>query len=135
MLFLGNKKFPEASDFDGFYALSTGFSNAWTGMDRTVYHFVLAHGNLREALDRFSGFFSCPLFTEALTDRELHAIDSKNNKNLLQLLRSTAKDGHPLQRFETGNYKTLHDMPQHAGSNIREHLLKFYSGCYSANIM
>ena len=142
MLFLGNKKFPEASDFDGFCSLSAGYSNAWTGMDRTVYHFVLAHENLREALDRFSGFFSCPLFTEELTDRELHAIDSENNKNLqedgrreYQLLRSTAKDGHPLQRFGTGNYKTLHDMPLEAGTNIREHLLKFYSGCYSANIM
>jgi insulysin len=142
MLFLGNKKFPEASDFDGFCALSAGYSNAWTGMDRTVYHFVLAHENLREALDRFSGFFSCPLFTEELTDRELHAIDSENNKNLqedgrreFQLLRSTAKDGHPLQRFGTGNYKTLHDMPQQSGTNIREHLLEFHNGCYSANIM
>ena len=142
MLFLGNKKFPEASDFDGFCSLSAGYSNAWTGMDRTVYHFVLAHENLREALDRFSGFFSCPLFTEDLTDRELHAIDSENNKNLqedgrreFQLLRSTAKDGHPLQRFGTGNYKTLHDMPLEAGTNIREHLLKFYANCYSANIM
>lgn len=51
-------------------------------MDRTVYHYVLAHDKLRDSLDRFSGFFSCPLFTEDLTDRELNAIDSENNKNL-----------------------------------------------------
>ena len=142
MLFLGNEKFPEASDFDGFCAVSAGYSNAWTGMDRTVYHFTLAHEHLHEALDRFSGFFCCPLFTEVLTDRELNAIESENNKNLqedprreFQLLRSTAKAGHPLQRFGTGSYKTLHDMPMAAGTNIREHLFKFYQGCYSSNIM
>lgn len=60
-------------------------------MDRTVYHFMLAHDKLHDALDRFSGFFSCPLFTEDLTDRELMAIDSENNKNL--------QAEHPPQRF------------------------------------
>lgn len=70
------------SDFDSFCASSAGYSNAWTSMDRTVYHYVLAHDKLRDSLDRFSGFFSCPLFTEDLTDRELNAIDSENNKNL-----------------------------------------------------
>ncbi len=69
-----------------------------------VYHYMLAHDRLQESLDRFSGFFSCPLFTEDLTERELMAIDSENNKNLqedsrreFQLWRSTAKAGHPLQ--------------------------------------
>lgn len=33
-------------------------------MDRTVYHFMLAHNQLYDALDRFSGFFTSPLFTE-----------------------------------------------------------------------
>eukprot|EP00960_Hanusia_phi_P023003 679914-Hanusia_phi.AAC.6 len=112
MLFLGNKKFPGESDFDSFCAQSAGYSNAWTSLDRTVYHFMLAHDRLYDALDRFSGFFSAPLFLEDLTDRELNAIDSENNKNLqedsrreFQLWRSTSKDGHPVQRFGTGNYK------------------------------
>lgn len=55
MLFLGNKKYPGESDFDSFCASSAGYSNAWTSMDRTVYHYVLAHDRLRESLDRFSG--------------------------------------------------------------------------------
>jgi insulysin len=82
------------------------------------------------------------LFIEELTDRELHAIDSENNKNLqedtrreFQLLRSTAQANHALQRFGTGNYQTLHDMPLQAGTNIRDFLLKFYHENYSSNIM
>lgn len=55
MLFLGNKKYPGESDFDSFCASSAGYSNAWTSMDRTVYHYVLAHDRLRDSLDRFSG--------------------------------------------------------------------------------
>ena len=46
MLFLGNKKFPGESDFDSFCAQSAGYSNAWTSLDRTVYHFMLAHDRL-----------------------------------------------------------------------------------------
>eukprot|EP00286_Rhodomonas_abbreviata_P006745 CAMPEP_0181324180 /NCGR_PEP_ID=MMETSP1101-20121128/20210_1 /TAXON_ID=46948 /ORGANISM="Rhodomonas abbreviata, Strain Caron Lab Isolate" /LENGTH=1003 /DNA_ID=CAMNT_0023432315 /DNA_START=70 /DNA_END=3081 /DNA_ORIENTATION=+ len=142
MLFLGNEKYPGESDFDSFCASSAGYSNAWTSMDRTVYHFMLAHDKLHDSLDRFSGFFSCPLFQEDLTERELMAIDSENNKNLqedarreFQLMRSTARENHPLQRFGTGSYKTLFEDPQAAGTNIREHLMHFYKNAYSANIM
>lgn len=142
MLFLGNEKFPGESDFDAFCASSAGYSNAWTSMDRTVYHYMLAHDRLSDSLDRFSGFFSCPLFTEDLTERELNAIESENNKDLQddsrrehQLWRSTAKAGHPVQRFGTGNFKTLSEMPKEAGTNVREHLLRFHESCYSANVM
>mmetsp|Transcript_2509 Transcript_2509/g.5998 ORF Transcript_2509/g.5998 Transcript_2509/m.5998 type:complete len:1005 (-) Transcript_2509:110-3124(-) len=142
MLFLGNEKYPGESDFDSFCASSAGYSNAWTSMDRTVYHYVLAHDKLKDSLDRFSGFFSCPLFSEDLTDRELNAIESENNKNLqedsrreFQLLRSTAKGSHPLQRFGTGNIYSLKEVPEKKGTNTRQHLLDFYRTKYSANIM
>ena len=42
-----------------------------------------------------------------------------------QLWRSTAKEGHPLQRFGTGNLFTLKEIPEKNGTNIREHLLRF----------
>jgi secreted Zn-dependent insulinase-like peptidase len=121
MLFLGSEKFPSESDFDSFCAQSAGYSNAWTGMDRTVYHFMLAHNKLHDALNRFSGFFTAPLFTESLTERELHAVDSENNKNLqedtrreYQLWRSTAKAGSAVQRFGTGNWQvSLNLKPTH----------------------
>ncbi|KAJ1492676.1 Metalloenzyme, LuxS/M16 peptidase-like protein, partial [Baffinella frigidus] len=139
MLFLGNEKFPGESDFDSFCAQSAGYSNAWTSMDRTVYHYMLAHDRLAESLDRFSGFFSCPLFTEDLTERELNAIETPplqdDARREFQLWRSTAKEGHPLQRFGTGNLHTLKEIPEKNGTNIREHLLRFHESSYSANIM
>ena len=107
--------------------LDIGSSNAWTGMDRTVYHFMLAHNKLYDGLDRFSGFFTSPLFTEDLTERELNAVDSENNKNLqedsrreYQLWRSTAKPGSALQRFGTGNKQSLWYLVQKERERERE---------------
>ena len=36
-----------------------------------------------------------------------------------QLLRSTAKPGHPFTQFGTGNFTTLHDMPNAEHINVR----------------
>jgi secreted Zn-dependent insulinase-like peptidase len=36
-----------------------------------------------------------------------------------QLLRSTAKPGHPFTQFGTGNFTTLHDMPNADHINVR----------------
>lgn len=108
--------------------LDTGSSNAWTGMDRTVYHFMLAHNKLYDGLDRFSGFFTSPLFTEDLTERELNAVDSENNKNLqqdpcreYQLWRSTARSGSAIQRFGTGNKQSLWYLCTHAQRYTHTH--------------
>lgn len=48
----------------------------------TVYFFDVVHDSLAGALDRFSQFFSAPLFTEAATARELSAVDSEHSNNL-----------------------------------------------------
>jgi hypothetical protein len=52
-------------------------------MDRTVYHFILAHNKLYDGLDRFSGFFTSPLFTEDLTDDLGHCnyVDHNDSNN------------------------------------------------------
>ena len=42
----------------------------------------MSEPKLHDALDRFASFFSCPLFSESGTDREIKAVDSENNKNL-----------------------------------------------------
>lgn len=49
----------------------------------TVYHFTLqaeSDSKLEEGLDRFGSFFTCPLFTEGATGRELNAIESEHAK-------------------------------------------------------
>ena len=142
MLFLGTERFPEESDFDQFCASCAGYSNAWTSMDHTLFHFIVAHDKLFETLDRFSAFFSCPLFSESGTDREMHAVDSENNKNLQdddrrehQLMRSMSAPSHAMSRFGAGCYKTLHDLPLLAGVDVRNELLKFHDRFYSARAM
>lgn len=66
------------------------------------------------ALERFSAFFHCPLFSPSCTLRELNAVDSENKKNLqadlwriFQLNKHLTKPGHPWNKFGTGNKATL----------------------------
>lgn len=64
------------------------------------------------------------------------AVHSEHTKNLLsdpwrqyQLLKSSAKENHPLNKFSTGDKNTL------GGRDVREKLLGFYKRNYSANLM
>jgi insulysin len=88
---------------------------------------------LEKALDMFSGFFTCPLFTEGSTARELKAVDAEHAKNiqndmwrLYQLDKSTGNPGHPYSKFGTGDSRTLQDIPLATGINVRENLLSFH---------
>ena len=51
-------------------------------LQMTNYHFEVAPDALEGALDRFAAFFTCPLFTESATSRELEAVDAEHNKNI-----------------------------------------------------
>jgi insulysin len=76
------------------------------------------------------------------TMREIKAVDSENQKNLLsdgwrirQLQKHLSKEDHPYHKFSTGNMDTLHVRPQAKGVDTRSELIKFYEEHYSANIM
>jgi hypothetical protein len=78
MLFLGTEKYPEEDSFETFLSTNGGSSNAFTDSENTCYYFDMTADNdkrLGEGLDRFSSFFTSPLFTEAATGRELNAIE------------------------------------------------------------
>jgi len=136
MLFLGTAKYPDESDYKDYMSKNAGNPNAYTSMTETVYFFECAKEALNGALDRFSQFFVSPLFTESCTEREMQAVHSEHQKNLLsdlwkktQIIRSSAKSTHPYNTFATGNLETL------KVENIREELLTFYEKYYSANLM
>ena len=142
LLFMGNEKYPDENDYSSFLSKHGGSSNAYTGSQNTNYYFHLNHENLYPALDRFSGFFSCPLFNKASTDKEINAVDSENKKNLqndiwrmYQLDKSLTNWEHPYHKFSTGNIKTLGDIPKLKGIDIRNELLDFHKNNYSANLM
>ncbi|KTB06139.1 A-factor-processing enzyme [Nakaseomyces glabratus] len=142
LLFMGSEKFPDENEYSSYLSKHGGSSNAYTGSQNTNYFFEVNADHLHGALDRFSGFFSCPLFNQNSTDKEINAVDSENKKNLqndiwrmYQLDKSLSNQDHPYHKFSTGNLETLGDKPKAAGLDIREELLKFYNENYSANLM
>ena len=144
MCFLGTEKFPDENSFGAFLNEHGGSSNAYTASELTNYQFDISSsaGQLGSALERFASFFSCPLFTESATGRELMAVDSEHAKNLqndswrsYQLDKATSAPGHPYARFGTGDSRTLRDEPLARGVSVRERLLAFHAAHYSASRM
>lgn len=148
MVFLATEKFPTEGSYSRFLAENGGNSNAFTSSDDTNFHFEMVASKengaerYREALDRFSSFFICPLFTESATERELNAVHSEHMKNLssdhrriYQLKKSVANPKHPFHKFGTGNKDTLWEIPKTKGIDTRKELLKFHETHYSSNIM
>ncbi|AQZ13712.1 STE23 (YLR389C) [Zygosaccharomyces parabailii] len=142
LLFMGSKRFPDENEYSSYLSKHGGSSNAYTGSRNTNYYFEINHEHLKGALDRFSGFFTGPLFNKDSTDKEIRAVDSENKKNLqsdlwrlYQLDKSLTNVKHPYHKFSTGNFITLHEVPESRGIDVREELLKFYKRCYSSNLM
>uniref|UniRef100_A0A8C4Z924 Insulin-degrading enzyme n=1 Tax=Gadus morhua TaxID=8049 RepID=A0A8C4Z924_GADMO len=142
MLFLGTEKYPKENEYSQFLSEHAGSSNAFTSGEHTNYYFDVSHEHLEGALDRFAQFFLCPLFDESCKDREVNAVDSEHEKNLMndawrlfQLEKATGNPDHPFSKFGTGNKLTLETRPSKEGVDIRQELLKFHSTYYSSNLM
>ncbi|XP_024120451.1 insulin-degrading enzyme [Oryzias melastigma] len=142
MLFLGTEKYPKENEYSQFLNQHGGSDNAFTSSDHTNYFFDVSHEHLHGALDRFAPFFLCPLFDVSCKDRELNAVDSEYQKNLMnddrrlfQLEKTTCDPNHPFRKFRTGNKLTLETRPAEEGIDVRQELLKFHSTYYSANLM
>uniref|UniRef100_A0A3Q0QWJ7 Insulin-degrading enzyme n=1 Tax=Amphilophus citrinellus TaxID=61819 RepID=A0A3Q0QWJ7_AMPCI len=142
MLFLGTQKYPKENEYSQFLSEHAGSSNAFTSGEHTNYYFDVSHEHLQGALDRFAQFFLCPLFDESCKDREVNAVDSEHEKNLMndawrlfQLEKATGNPNHPFSKFGTGNKLTLETRPSKEGTDIRQELLTFHSTYYSSNLM
>jgi insulysin len=57
-------QYPKENAYSEFLSANNGHSNAWTAMTSTNYYFDVSAEALEGALDRFSGFFTDPLFAE-----------------------------------------------------------------------
>ena len=142
LLFMGSKKFPDENEYSSYLSKHGGSSNAYTSSQNTNYYFEINYEHLYNALDRFSGFFTGPLFNKDSTDKEINAVDSENKKNLqndvwriYQLDKFLSNHKHPYHKFSTGNVTTLGTIPKENGKDIRQELLNFYDKSYSANLM
>jgi insulysin len=140
MLFLGTKKYPNASEYSEYISVHGGMNNAWTGDRNTQYLFNIVPEHLEGALDRFSEFFIEPLFNADLVDRERQAVNSeyqlslkKDGWRINEVKNVTANPNHPIVNFSMGNIETLGD----AGHvrHVREDLIKFYNDYYTSDRM
>ncbi|XP_010523876.1 PREDICTED: insulin-degrading enzyme-like 1, peroxisomal [Tarenaya hassleriana] len=142
MLFYASEKYPDEDSYSKYITEHGGSTNAFTATEQTNYHFDVNADCFEEALDRFAQFFIKPLMSADATMREINAVDSENQKNLLsdawrmhQLQKHLSREDHPFHKFSTGNLDTLHVRPQAKGVDTRSELIKFYNEHYSANIM
>ncbi|KAK4783649.1 hypothetical protein SAY86_008023 [Trapa natans] len=142
MLFYASEKYPLEDSYSKYITEHGGSTNAFTASEFTDYYFDVTVDSFEEALDRFAQFFIKPLMSADATMREIQAVDSENQKNLLsdawrmnQLQKHLSEKCHPYHKFGTGNWDTLEVQPRARGLDTRAELIKFYQENYSANLM
>lgn len=142
MLFYASEKYPVEDSYLKYISEHGGMANAFTSSEHTNYYFDVNPDSFEEALDRFAQFFIKPLMSADATMREIKAVDSENQKNLLsdvwrlnQLRKHLSSEDHPYHKFSTGNWETLEVRPKAKGLDTRHELIKFYNEHYSSNLM
>ncbi|KAH9648277.1 Insulin-degrading enzyme-like 1 (peroxisomal) [Citrus sinensis] len=142
MLFYASEKYPVEDSYLKYISEHGGMANAFTSSEHTNYYFDVNPDSFEEALDRFAQFFIKPLMSADATMREIKAVDSENQKNLLsdvwrlnQLRKHLSSEDHPYHKFGTGNWETLEVRPKAKGLDTRHELIKFYNEHYSSNLM
>ena len=136
LIFLGTKKYENASSFDDFLNLNSGFSNANTSLDHTNYNFEISNEQLEKGIDIFSEFFSEPLFKQELIEKELNSIESEfkldyrddSTRFAALILLEGYKDSE-FNAFINGNLETLQK------KEIRDKVIEFYNNKYDAKLM
>ncbi|XP_052289862.1 insulin-degrading enzyme-like 1, peroxisomal isoform X4 [Citrus sinensis] len=142
MLFYASEKYPVEDSYLKYISEHGGMANAFTSSEHTNYYFDVNPDSFEEALDRFVQFFIKPLMSADATMREIKAVHSENQKNLLsdvwrinQLWKHLSSEDHPYHKFSTGNWETLEVRPRAKGLDTRHELIKFYNEHYSSNLM
>ncbi|KAF4047399.1 Peptidase M16 inactive domain [Phytophthora infestans] len=142
MLFMGSEKYPDENEFESFLSAHGGYSNGATDNEVTSYTFEVGPAHLEPALDMFAHFFISPLLKAEAMDRELSAIESEFSQatqndriRTQQVLCDVSPATHPYHRFSWGNRKSLQELPEQMGVDVRQQILGFYDKYYSSNIM
>ena len=131
LIFMGSKKYPKENHFNDVLAKYQGMTNAYTDTDKTVYYFNSLSSGFEEILDIFYNLIKDPLLSSDSQEREVQAVNSEHEKNILndgwrfyRLLNMLSNDKHPLHKFGTGNDETL-NKPE-AVEQVKEFHRKYY---------
>lgn len=139
MLFLGTEKYPKVGEFQSYINQHGGSNNAWTGTEHTCFFFDVSPNAFEAGLDRFSQFFTAPLFNPEALDKERQAVESEyklklndDSRRLYQVHKELVNPEHPFSKFSVGNLETLGDRE---GKSIRDEIVAFHFEQYSADLM
>ncbi|UPQ87210.1 insulinase family protein [Vibrio sinaloensis] len=139
MLFLGTEKYPKVGEFQSYISQHGGGNNAWTGTEHTCFFFDVTPNVFEQSLDRFSQFFTAPLFNSEALDKERQAVESEyklklndDSRRLFQVHKELVNPAHPFSKFSVGNLETLSDRD---GESIRGEIVDFHYQTYSADLM
>nr|WP_217906373.1 insulinase family protein [Vibrio sp. JPW-9-11-11] len=139
MLFLGTEKYPKVGEFQSYISQHGGGNNAWTGTEHTCFFFDVSPNVFGQSLDRFSQFFTAPLFNAEALDKERQAVESEyklklndDSRRLFQVHKELVNPDHPFSKFSVGNLETLSDRD---GQSIRDEIVEFHYQTYSADLM
>ena len=137
MLFLGTEKYPDEEAYSRFLRENSGDYNAYTATGFTSYLFEVHSEKLFSVLDMFSQFFIAPLFTESSVAREVEAVESEHQKDIIsngwrlkRLGQLSFSPYHPNHKFDGGCKETLQ-----VHADLRNQVMKFWEENYSANLM
>lgn len=142
MLFMGSEKYPDENEFEAFLSTHGGYSNGGTECETTRYLLEVGAAHLPLALDMFAQFFVSPLLKRDAMERELRAVESEFNRaknndyvRLQQVQCETCAPGHPYDSFSWGNERSLRELPEAQGIDVRERMLQFFHQHYSSHLM
>ncbi|KAL7067188.1 putative insulinase [Cryptosporidium serpentis] len=142
MLFCGTKKYPDATDYKTYITENGGHRQGYTTRGYTTYYFEVKNEAFKGALDRFSSFFTCPIISPSMAEKEVNAIQNEfqlkyydDDRVKYHMSGKFAVESHPIHKFTTGNKETLETIPKYKNIDVYEELLKFYDKYYSSNIM
>ncbi|KAK6149150.1 hypothetical protein DH2020_016675 [Rehmannia glutinosa] len=144
MLFYASEKYPLEDSYSTYISEHGGSTNAFTSSEHTNYYFDVNPDCFEEALDRFAQFFIKPLMSADATTREIKAVDSENQKNLLSDVWRMNQEAWAVYVLDAAvllsdiniwNWETLDVRPKERGLDTRQELLRFYNENYSANLM
>ena len=114
MIFMGSEKFQEEDAYQAHISSFGGYSNAYTELEWTNYHFEIPYGGLEKALEMQAHNFIAPLFFKGAIEREIEAIDNEFKRSihddtcrLLQILIDQTNKNHTFNGFMWGNIQSL----------------------------
>ena len=142
MVFLGSKKFNNATYFFDYVTLHHGKLNGQTSINSTSFFFKIDEDNFKHAFDIFSSAFTNPFFNSTFIEKEINSVNSEHQKNMQlnvrkknQILKKVSNPKSFFSRFITGNNKTLLEYPKSKNLNLTDIVNSYFNEYYVPNNM